>query len=505
MLFAVLAVGAAILIRYVTRAQWFGVDEWDVLYGRTLSSPGSMLRSHWGHPILFPAIAYQLLYRVFGLHHYWPYQAMVIGAHLAVALGIRLVLRHSRVNPWLATIALVPFLVLGAGRLDLAWGFQVTLTGALAFGIAQVLLVDHGGSFNRRDLFALAAGSLAIGFSAVGALMLIPAALTAGLRRGWRPALFQLVPPGLLFALWRTFAPSDNQGMPAAMVGEAVGYARGLLVHSITGFAQHLLVAVLLLAGTGVGWWLLARQDDLHLLAERYASTASLAFAAVVTALVIGRTRGAPKFLDPHPNTHEPRYIYLIVALLLPALVVGLDRLARGSRPRTIGVVLLLLAPVPGNIAELGLSGSGHGQPIPIAVYAEVADRVQVNRSFHPLGPYVSVTAGALADAHRRGKIPAPPPGSREELSSALLSMVLAPVSVGPRSVCDAGPTRAGLRVRRGDRFQVSAPTNVAEVVRGRAVGTLSVSPAVTMVVLWGPVDLVVRGGPANARMQRCA
>ena len=43
------------------------------------------------------------------------------------------------------------FVLFGAGAQDILWAFQITFTGALVFGLVQLLLADHDGPVDRRD------------------------------------------------------------------------------------------------------------------------------------------------------------------------------------------------------------------------------------------------------------------------------------------------------------------------------------------------------------------
>ena len=123
------------VIRWRNRAQFFFQDEWSVLAGRSLSDVSSIIEPHWGHNIVLPAVAYLSLFEVFGLREYAPYQALVIGAHLVVVGCLRVIMVRAGVHTWITLSACALMLVLGAGQPNVSWGFQVTLTGSLAFGL----------------------------------------------------------------------------------------------------------------------------------------------------------------------------------------------------------------------------------------------------------------------------------------------------------------------------------------------------------------------------------
>ena len=78
--------------------------------------------------------------------------------HLVAAALLLAVMRRARVRPWIATAAASSFVLFGAGWENIVVPFQICFTGALAFGLAQLLLADHDGSIDRRDRLGLLAG-----------------------------------------------------------------------------------------------------------------------------------------------------------------------------------------------------------------------------------------------------------------------------------------------------------------------------------------------------------
>ena len=68
------------------RLRWFVVDEWVLLTGRELDSLHGLLDRHNDHWVTVPVVAFRLLYAVFGIRSYVPYQLVAIGSHLAVVV-----------------------------------------------------------------------------------------------------------------------------------------------------------------------------------------------------------------------------------------------------------------------------------------------------------------------------------------------------------------------------------------------------------------------------------
>ena len=159
-----IVVAAWALIAKLGNYFWFHGDEWDFLVTRDGGSLGDLLHPHNEHLQLLPIVVYRVLWNLFGLRSYTPYQVPVIALHLTAAVLLRAVMRRCNVNPWIATAAASVFVLFGPGEENIIWAFQIGFTGTLVFGLSQLLLADHDGPFGRRDWFALG-----FGFSACSA------------------------------------------------------------------------------------------------------------------------------------------------------------------------------------------------------------------------------------------------------------------------------------------------------------------------------------------------
>src|SRR5262249_39373515 len=159
-------------------------------------------------------LVYRALWWLVGLRHYWPYQLCVVALHLAAAVLLRAVMRRAGVHPWIATAAASLFAVFGAGRQDIVFAFQMTFTGALTFGLAHILLADHDGPFDRRDLIGIGFGLLALMCSGVGVTMAVAVGIATFVRRGWRMALVHTAPLAAVFLLWSATFGRDAYSGP---------------------------------------------------------------------------------------------------------------------------------------------------------------------------------------------------------------------------------------------------------------------------------------------------
>ncbi len=195
---------AAPLLLWVGRDHWFFLDEWLVLQRDGLTDPG-YLDAHNGHWITVVALDYRLNFRLWGLSTYVPYQVPVVAAHLASAALLRIVMLRVGVRGWLATGAALVFVFLGSGRDNITFGFQISMTGSLLAGLALLLIADHAGPVDRRDLVGLVVGVVGLMTSSVFVALLVgrgrgrpgaPRPPGGGvLRRAARDRLRRLVPP----------------------------------------------------------------------------------------------------------------------------------------------------------------------------------------------------------------------------------------------------------------------------------------------------------------------
>lgn len=186
--FAVVVAVAFVLETYLGRRQWFSRDEWAFLADREIGDPGDLFRDHNTHWTTLPVVAYRLMWHVFGLRTYAPDAAMAVASHLACAVLLRVVMRRAAVGAWTATAAASLFALFGSGESNVVWGFQIAFTGALALGLGHMLLADHDGPLDRRDVLGIAFGVGSLACSGVGIVMAGAVTLATLVRRGWRVA-----------------------------------------------------------------------------------------------------------------------------------------------------------------------------------------------------------------------------------------------------------------------------------------------------------------------------
>lgn len=328
-----LAVGAMLSIVAATRLGLF-YDDWAIL----VPSHADPWAPHVGHWTTTPYLLFHALRDVFGLSSFVPFAVPVTIAHLALAhLVWRLSLRVG-VDPWLATAGSALVVFLGAGSENILWAFQVGFIGAMALCLGALLLVMRPRP--RAVTVALAAvlTALAPTFSGTALPLIVVVAIVAFLRWGWTRTLAVVAPAVVLYLAWYLLrgreAPAHGRAESlAALFGPVPEYALEMLSD---GFGRAFPIAVLgpifvsVVAIWGVLTWTRA--------SERSRPAYVLFLAAPLFALLTAYSRVG---LGIETATSS-RYLYFIIPVMLPLLLLALDAARRAWRLSKGGVLVLL-------------------------------------------------------------------------------------------------------------------------------------------------------------------
>lgn len=471
--FAVAVVAAVPVIIHTNREQWFFLDEWDFLADRSLTSPHDLLRPHNDHWSTIPVVLYRSVWQGAGLHHYWPYQMLTIVGHLATAILLRLVMRRAGADPWIATAAAGLFLFFGTGREDIGWGFQIGFTGALAFGLGHLVLADHDGPMDRRDLAGMGCGLASLMCSGIGVPMVVAVGAAVLMRRGWRTAFAHTAPLALVFGLWYLGYGHESRDAPLRVGGDTLRLVRNMVDATVSGLGGSRGVGLVVVALTVVGLVLAVRNQTLDQTRRTYAATAGLLVGAVVLVAMTSLGRGN------FSTAAASRYLYLLAALLLPAIVAGLTSLAARWRPFAAVALVLLIAGLPTNLDRLTPRGEQRfllGTPQVLAL-ANSPNLEHAPRSLRPAGPLgYEITAGWLIDARRDGKVPPTPESVRPWLPSAGLRLSLAPLLQRAGHACRPVPVGRPVTLGTGEVLRVPAEQVTLVEMRHGAPTTASAS-----------------------------
>jgi hypothetical protein len=509
LVFAAVEVLAVPLMLRWDRGTWFQLDDWDFLAARTGGNLGDLFRAHFEHWTTLPIVAYRLMWQLVGLRSAAPYQLLVILGHLTVAALLRAVMRRAGVGPWLSTAAATLFVFLGAGAENILVAFQITFVGAVAFGLAHLLLADHDGPIDHRDWLGLLAGVASLMCSGVAVSLAITVGYATWLRRGWRVALVHTVPLAAIYLVWRLASPKERSpayyhaNSPTEMLRFiAVGFRatfRGLGQLPGAGIALAILVVI------GLAVYV---REHRHALRGNAAVPVAL-LAGAVTFLAItalyrsGQENGLAGLYKGFGPEHArtSRYVHVVAAMILPALALAAQTVIRHWRRATIAVVALLLVGLPGNIDKLASYADTNRSPYVRArrPYILTAPRLPIARQLpRSLTLAPELTLGWLIDSLPSGRIPQPGPRAPVAISNQTLALALAPSNTLQTTPCQALLRPVTLALQKGRRLTLHGGNATVVYLPDQGVPSAPapITPS-TFVALAGPLRLRVT--PANS------
>jgi hypothetical protein len=403
--FVVAVVAALPLLLWAGRDYWFFLDDWWVLTRDGLTRPG-YLDGHNGHWITLLRFEYRLNMELWGLR-YLPYQLPVVLAHLGAALLLRQVIRRCGVRGWIASATALAFVLFGSGRENIAFGFQVSVTGSLVCGLALFLLADGPRTVTRRDWLALGLGVVGLMTSSVFVAMLVGFGVTTLVRRGLRVTVFYALPLGAIYAAWYLRYGSDSAA-PLRATAKAAQFVGRMFWAIFDALAQGA-VGIILVALAGVGLVTALHQ------ARRSGNWAQVALPLGLAAAWLtfaGLTALGRADIPLTAETHAAgRYVHVGAALLLPLVAVGAERLAR--RRGALGVIALapLAVGLPGNLELLGETNPflrAKDGILELAHSPFIDDVPPGTRLIESDDVRVPLTAGWLARQAAAGRVPEP-------------------------------------------------------------------------------------------------
>jgi hypothetical protein len=416
-----LVIAGPLLVLYA-RHQWFRQDEWDFVANRSLSHPDGLLHAHGVAWSTLPILVYRVLYAAVGIKSYWPYLVAVVAAHLGVVLLLWLVMRRHGVSAWVATALATVLLVFGPGWEAILWGFELTVLGALLFGLAQLLAVDRDGPIDRLDALGLAFGLAALMCSEVGITMVVIAAVTALVRRGWKPAALQAGVLGAVYVAWYGYAhpslPLDpNHEGTASAVGSVFSWAARSVADTFRATGRGPVIGLLLVGLLVVGLVLAWSAMPLRRFRRK---------GAAVAALLVGGVLGIGMLAALERTTQAPdagRYLYVNAVMLIPAFGVAVTALV--ARWKFVAPVLAVLLVV---LVPLDAREFRHVKPVAAAssqlkpvlwelAHSSVLTHVPENQYVDQADFTRAVTAGWLRKVAK--SVPPPPLSVRAGHASA--------------------------------------------------------------------------------------
>ena len=333
-----LLVAGGLLVFWLSHVTFF-YDDWDPLLNRRGFSAHTILRPHVDHIIISVTLIYKALQATFGMESLVPYALVSVGTFLASVVLFFAYVRR-RVGDWLALAASVPILFLGAAHDDLMWPYEVSFTGAMAFGIGALLVLER----RRRHADAIVCALLVCSFtfSELALPFVIGVAVAIALDRGpWRRA-YVVVIPLLFYAAWYAgWGHTAISNTSLEQIASSPAYLMNGLASSVGG----------ILGFSG----------------SPFTDTTAIMWGRpILLAILVGavvRLRASA----PVSRWFLVTLLILVSFWLLTAANAGVFRPPTASRYQYAGAVLLLLAVadlasgvrlrLPGNVIALGIAG----------------------------------------------------------------------------------------------------------------------------------------------------
>jgi hypothetical protein len=321
----VLATGALLVLVWLGRDMTFYHDEFAFLLMRDLSWNG-IFGPHNEHLSATLVVLYRTLLGTVGTVSYWPYLGVTFALHLAVAAIVYVVVRRETTAAW-ALGAMAVMLMLGSGGDDILWAFQSGTVGAVAAGMAAIVVAP------RRPAVAAILLTIALATSGGGLAFLVGTGFHLLLTRP-RALAWLLLPVGLYLAWYLLFATS---AVSPGLGGLAEYVLTGLSASAAGALGTTVLVVglVVLLAiafGLGRAW-----PVPPVVLAMLVAGVAFFVIAGLVRARL-----GAEQ-------ATAPRYVYIVAPSIIIAAAVLLARIPK-PLGNVVGAAVLVVALV-GNTA----------------------------------------------------------------------------------------------------------------------------------------------------------
>jgi hypothetical protein len=334
---ALLIALAGALILYLGRGLTFFRDEWTFVLYRDGHSIENFTSNYAGHLLLWPTGIFALMFRTIGLDHYEAYRAMALPWHLLCGLLVYLLARR-RIGGAAALAPAAVILFLGSSWMDILWPFQISFTGAIAFGLAALLLLDRDDLLG--DALACLSICIALGWSGAGLPFVPGIAVGLLLRRRLLSRTWVFAIPSLLYLAWLAKAGGEGIDYAANLVHvpDYLMHMVGAAIAAIWGFpyAWAPRLAAVAAALVAIRLWQLGRDSI-------------LAWEALATGATFWVLTALSRAQENDPGA--VRYVYPSVVFLL-LLAVGLAPRRSPGRLATATVLALAALALPSNISK---------------------------------------------------------------------------------------------------------------------------------------------------------
>jgi hypothetical protein len=420
---ATMVLAAAVTLAFTWHTTFFA-DTWDLLIERRDPSIHTLLTPHNEHLVAIPILINELFLRVFGMSGDKP-ELVLLVLMLCATAGLLYAFVERRMGSWPALYAAVLVLFLGPAFEVLLWPFEITFVGPMMFGLAAILALDRPST--RNDVVACVCLVLGLGFSNLGVPFILAGfvAVFLGPRERWISRAYIWAVPLAIFAVWYLgwgheaeshigihnllAAPAFMINMISVAVGSVTGL--GTEANLTVDTAWGRIIAVLVVIGVGLWWWLRRPRLDRTLWPVLAVALANWLLAALNA------------FAGREPTTSRYQYAGAIFVLAI------LSCLLSGARPRRnfliAGAVLVIFAVGP-NIVVLHEASKNYKREGAITradtAALQIAEKtvepgLELTGEFAGTGALVNIYAGKYLEAVEEFGSPAYSPAELEAAS----------------------------------------------------------------------------------------
>ncbi|MDR7254560.1 hypothetical protein J2X46_003553 [Nocardioides sp. BE266] len=321
---------------------WFWGDDWTFLFHKGTipgETQGTLMDAYNGHWSLAHGLTYRVLFDLFGMKTYLPWLIVLIGFHVAIVLAVHVLLRRTGCPRSVALGTALAILFTGVAPEMLVYDAAMSHSGALAFGLAGIVVVVVTDAARRGLVLAAVLLSVALMFSATGISTVVLAAVFVSVHWSVSAGLRVAGPPAAVFVAW--FAVWGRSGAGGA--DRTFGNLADVPNYVWDGLTKVFGSAV---GVPGVGPVVFAALI-LNLLTDREGRPAlrTLAWSGLAAATAQLVLEGVGRLNIGDIDNSPARYAYFSLVLLSPALALGVARLMRATvEPRWLPVAGISLA-----------------------------------------------------------------------------------------------------------------------------------------------------------------
>jgi hypothetical protein len=351
---------------------------------------------------------------------------------------------------------------------------------------------------------------LALMCSLVGVTMALAVGFATLVRRGWRMAVAHTAPLAAVYLLWSVTYGRDAYSETNTSFTSIVTFVRESLVAVFDGLGQIPGVGVLLALVLVVGVPLALTRETWNQFRQFDGPTAGLALGAIFFVATTGYRRAIDSSGFPN-QASATRYVYIIAALLLPAIALAANAFVDRWRIALPVAVAIFLVGLPANVAKLhgnGAEATTVGDPDLVLTMARLPLASEVPRDLRPLAPTeASFPIGWLLDGVASGRVPDPPASDAASTAAAELLLSVYQRDDPPSGACTPIESGTRVQVRPGDEIEISGRL---VVLRRRIEGQLPAQATYnafrgrTLEIVGGPLELVVRPTPSDVPAELC-